>query len=53
MAANIKRVVETDMLGYRKGDKYLSSIVTNGFTNLAAKPQFIDDDSKVSIQYIY
>jgi hypothetical protein len=50
MTSLIKRVVQNDLInGTRKGDKLLSSLITNAFTNLAAKPQFVNFETKVRL----
>ncbi|XP_052212259.1 uncharacterized protein LOC127831331 [Dreissena polymorpha] len=49
MTAYLRNIAETDLAGYRKGDKYLTSIITNGLTNLAAKSQFINEDTKIDL----
>ena len=47
LTESIVLVVNDDLLGKRKGDKYLSSIITNCFTNLAAKDQFANYETTV------
>ncbi|WAR15300.1 PK1L2-like protein [Mya arenaria] len=47
MASTLKAVVENDVFIRRKGDKYLSELVSNGYNNIAAKSQYIGDDTKV------
>lgn len=48
LTSSIVDVVKNDLTGLRKGDKYLSSIITNAFTNLASKDQFVNQETKVS-----
>ncbi|WAR15130.1 PK1L2-like protein, partial [Mya arenaria] len=52
MTSNLKTVVENDVSIRRKGDKYLTSIVSNGFNNIAAKSNFIADDTKVDLIFL-
>ncbi|XP_045161835.2 polycystic kidney disease protein 1-like 2 [Mercenaria mercenaria] len=53
MTALIRGVVENDLVnGTRKGDKLLTSLISNAFTNLAAKPQFINLDTKANLIYL-
>jgi len=48
MSRSLKIVAEKFVLDLRKGDKYLTSLVTNAFNNICAKKQFINEDTVVS-----
>ncbi|XP_052820375.1 polycystic kidney disease protein 1-like 2 [Mya arenaria] len=52
MASNLRTVVENDVFIRRKGDKYLTSIVSNAFNNIAAKSQYIGDDMKNDLIFL-
>ncbi|XP_052760826.1 polycystic kidney disease protein 1-like 2 [Mya arenaria] len=52
MASTLKAVVENDVFIRRKGDKYLSELVSNGYNNIAAKSQYIGDDTKVDLIFL-
>lgn len=48
MTKLLRDVVETDLVnGSRSGDKMFTSMITNAFTNIAAKPEFVNSEAQV------